>query len=82
MEKSFEWVEEYPTDNKLQGTSVIEIKSVNDVERAIELIKAYVGKTLLLVEGYRIRGGNDLGEAIFEDCTVKKVYDYNILREE
>jgi len=80
LEASFDWSDEEPSEQKLDGTSVIKVKSIDKIEKALELIRLYVGKTLLLVEGYEHAKGQDAGEAILEDCKILEVYDYDILR--
>lgn len=58
------WVDGDPTDDYLEGTSVIAITPCTGVSAALNLLRPYYGSYLLVVGYEEFEHGQDSGEAI------------------
>jgi hypothetical protein len=67
---SYVWDDGEPTQDQLEGTSVIEVNEKN-IEKALELIGQYPNaEDLLIVSGEKHSAGDDIGEALFRKAKV------------
>ena len=64
------WDNNELTGETLDGTCCIGMKWAEDVERAMEIAKAYCGDRWYLIAGNDAEYGEDDGEIIIEDATV------------
>ena len=73
---SYRWEDNYPTDERLDGTSTVEIKEATPeaIDKAIKKLKPYLGEHVVLVGSDRVLYGDDASETLLQNPKVLAVY--------
>lgn len=64
------WIDGDATEDTLDGTSCIGIRSEDGIETALQLADAYYGDRVYLIGGNSMTYGEDAGEYVIQDATV------------
>lgn len=75
LPNSYVWDDGEWTEDRLDGVSAIEVKDVNDLERAMGAASGYDGDQIILVIGDYGYRGQDAGEIVIRDARAYAVAD-------